>query len=86
MRWKGKNTLEIIPKKIYLCKKEEPIKHFFKMEDGFMVTNLRFNIHIAKHDPKKQKLRIMIWLPLFHVTRNACEWDFGNKYHLKIYH
>ena len=78
-------TYEIISKKVIL-KKLEPIKHFFKCDDGFMIRNLRFNIHIAKFNPKRMKLHIQIWLPLIHIVRNNNFWEIGNKNRLFIFH
>lgn len=75
----------IIPKKLLLTF-DDRMKHFFKCDDGFMVRNLRFNIHIAKHNPKKMKLHIQIWLPLIHIIRNNSQWEIGNKYKLIIFH
>lgn len=79
------DKIVIIPKKLILFK-QEPIKHFFKCDDGFMVRNLRFNIHIAKHNPKKMKLHIQIWLPLIHVVRDNSKWEIGNKFKLVKFH
>ena len=66
--------------------KREPIKHFFKCEDGFMVRNLRFNFRWAKWDPPGQRLRIQIWLPLIHIVRDSCKWEIGNGTILFIFH
>jgi hypothetical protein len=75
----------IIPKKLILVK-EEPIRHFFKCDDGFMVRNLRFKIHIAKHNPKGKKLHIQIWLPFIHIRRDNSQWVIGNRYCFWIFH
>lgn len=75
----------IIPKKLILTK-EEPIKHFFKCDDGFMVRNLRFNIHIAKHNPKHMKLHIQIWLPLIHIVRDNSKLEIGNRFRFILFH
>ena len=75
----------IIPKKLILIK-EEPIKHFFKCDDGFMVRNLKFNIHIAKHNPKRMKLHIQIWLPLIHIVRDNSKWGIGNRFRFILFH
>lgn len=75
----------IVPKKVILVKRS-PIKHFFKCEDGFMVKNLRFGVHIAKWNPPKMRLRIQIWLPGIHVVRDNSKWEIGNRYRLHLYH
>lgn len=75
----------IIPKKLILTK-EEPIKHFFKCDDGFMVRNLRFNIHIVKHHPKRMEMHIQIWLPLVHIIRDNGKWEIGNRFRLWLFH
>lgn len=81
----SKEVFEIIPKKLILCKRE-PIKHFFKCDDGFMVRNLRFNIHFCKWNPKKQRLHIQIWVPLLHIVRDNNKWEIGNRYQLCAFH
>lgn len=75
----------IISKKIILHKQDR-IKHFFKCDDGFMVRNIRFRIHVAKWNPKGMKLHIQIWLPLIHISRDNSKWEIGNKYRLYLYH
>ena len=80
-----KEKMIIIPKKL-IVQKQEPIKHFFKCDDGFMVRNLRFNIHIAKWNPQKMKLHIQIWLPLIHIIRDNSKWEIGNKIRIYLYH
>ena len=85
MRKINNNKIEIIKRKVILCK-EKPTKYFFKMDHGFMIENLRFNIHIAKHNPKKMKLHITIWLPFIRICRDNSKWEIGNKYRLYIYH
>lgn len=75
----------IIPKKLILFK-TEPIKHFFKCDDGFLIRNLRFNIHIAKHNPKRMKLHIQIWLPLVHIIRDNSKWEIGNRFRFILFH
>ena len=79
------DEIVIIPEKAIFTK-EEPTKHFFKCGDGFMVRNLRFNIHIAKQNPKKMKLHIQIWLPFIHIVRDNGKWEIGNKYKLLLFH
>lgn len=69
--------------KMHKC---EPIKHFFKTEHGFMIENLRCKIRIAKHNPKRCRLHIQIWLPLIHMLRDNSKWEIGNKYRIFIYH
>ena len=75
----------IIQKKLILTK-EEPIRHFFKCDDGFMIRNLRFNIHIAKYNPKRMKLHIQIWLPLIHIRRDNSKWEIGNRFRVLLFH
>lgn len=75
----------IIPKKLIVFKRE-PIKHFFKCDDGFMVRNLRFDIKIAKHNPPKMRLHIQIWLPLIHLVRDNNKWEIGNRTVLYLAH
>lgn len=75
----------IIPNKLIVFKRE-PIRHFFKCEDGFMVRNLRFNIHIAKCNPPKMRLHIQIWLPLIHIVRDNRKWEIGNKWLVYLKH
>ena len=75
----------LIPKKMVIVKRE-PIKHFFKYEDGFAVRNLRFRVYIAKWNPPKMKLHIQIWLPFIHVIRDNSKWEIGNKWVLYLIH
>lgn len=79
------DKIVLIPQKIILHKQER-VKHFFKCNDGFMIRNLRFNIRIAKYNPKNMKLHVQIWLPLIHLSRDNSKWEFGNKYRLYLYH
>lgn len=66
--------------------KREPIKHFFKSEHGLIIENLRCSIRFLKNNPKKMRLRIQIWLPLIHITRDNSKWEIGNKYRVFVYH
>lgn len=75
----------IVPKKIILYKQDR-IKHFFKCDEGFMLRNIRLNIHIAKWNPKGMKLHLQIWLPFFHLVRDNSKWEIGNRYRLYLYH
>lgn len=79
------DKIVLIPKKAILTK-QEPMKHFFKCDDGFMVRNLRFNVKIVKWNPKKMTLHIQIWLPFIHIVRDNGKWEIGNKYKLWLFH
>ena len=79
------NKFVIVPKRVILIK-YNPIKHFFKCEDGFMIKNLRFRVHIAKQNPPKMKLHVQIWLPGIHIVRDNSKWEIGNRYRLHLHH
>lgn len=75
----------IISKRVIILQRDK-IKHFFKCDDGFMVRNLRCNIHLCKWNPQRMKLHIQIWLPLIHILRDNSKWEIGNKNVITIYH
>lgn len=80
-----RDKIILIPKKMIIVKRE-PIRHLFRCEDGFMLRNLRFKMHIAKWNPPKMKLHIQIWLPFFHVVRDNSKWEIGNRWVLYLMH
>ena len=76
-------------KRVFFVKRDK-IKHLFVVTKNgkkrIIIENIRFSIRYCKFNPPGMRLRIMIWLPGVHISRNNSFWEFGNSRRIIYYH